>query len=656
MKKIVCSIVGLLGLLQINTICAQKRVDPVLFTFGGKPVTKSEFLRMYTKNLNNVKPDFGEKPVREYLSLYGRFKMKVAEANALQMDTLSSIQNDFGSYKKQLAKTYLTDKEVSEKLVKEVHDRMKKDVRIAHILVTVRSGTDDTMAAYKKIDSVYKALTVGKSDFAKAAQAISEDKQSAINGGDIGYFTALQIVYPFETMAYNTQVGAVSKPFKTIYGYHIIKKLEERPARGEIQVAQILVQVQKSAGESGQAVAKAKIDSIAIQLKKGVNFETLVDKHSDDKFSKNSEGVLTTFKVGEMVQSFENASFALKKAGDISEPIQTDFGYHIIKLIKKMPIKPYDSMKNELSKKVDKDGRMEVARQQYTDKIKLRLNYKENMNAVNQLIDAIPDSVMTNGSYKSANYNTLHAPVFSMNSTTFTQADFASYIETYTRGNIHGQKESTLRSLFKNYAEKVLYDVQENKLVEENDEYRNLLTEYKDGIMLFELTDKTVWSKASSDTTGLKEFYDKNKSKYNWSPSVKADLYRTMDEDAMKSLVKELNITPKKSPEEIVKVVNGDGVQNKAVTESGKFEKSRFPSGLKFVAGKYAPYYKNEDGSFGLIDVAEVFDSPSTKTLAEAKGYVISEYQDYLEKQWNASLEAKYPMLVNEPTLKTIIK
>jgi|688.fasta_scaffold26887_5 peptidyl-prolyl cis-trans isomerase SurA len=657
MRKLIFSITSCLFVLFTFELVAQKKpADATLFTYGGTAVGKNEFLRMYTKNINNTKPDFSDKAVREYLSLYGRFKMKVAEANRLKMDTLSSIQSDFVSYKKQLAKTYLTDKEVTERLVKESHERLKKDVRVAHILLNVSNTTDDSLGAFNRIDSLYKQITSNKADFAKLAEQFSDDKQSGKNGGDLGFFTAMQIVYPFENAAYNTPLNTVSKPFRTIYGYHIVKKLEERPARGEIQVAQILVQVSKSGGEEAKAAAKKKIDSIALALKKGAKFETLVEKHSDDKFSNNSEGVLQTFKVGEMVPAFENASFGLKKPGDIAEPISTDFGYHIIKLIKKIPLRPYDSMKNELTKKVEKDGRIEIARQQYIDKVKVKLNYIEDMNAVNQLIDAIPDSTMDNGTYKADTYSKMIKSVFSLDGNSFTQADFASYIETFTRGRIYGQKASTLRSLFKNYAEKVLYDVQENRLADENEEYKNLLEEYKDGIMLFELTDKTVWSRASTDTTGLQTYYENHKNKYQWAPAVTADLYRTIDEDAMKNLVKELSTLPRKSPEEIVKIVNGDGVQDKAVTESGKFEKTKFPANLNLVTGKYSSYYKNEDGSYGIVDVKEAFDQPTTKTLQEAKGYVISEYQDYLEKQWNQELETKYPLVINEATLKTIIK
>jgi len=243
-----------------------------------------------------------------------------------------------------------------------------------------------------------------------------------------------------------------------------------------------------------------------------------------------------------------------------------------------------------------------------------------------------------------------------MTGVTFNQSDFAHYIETYTKGKIYGQKESTLRSLFKNYSDKVLMDFQENKLIDENEEYRNLITEYRDGIMLFELTDRMVWSKASIDTAGLANYYNNNKAKYVWQPSVTADIYKAVDEAAAKKVVKELNNPSNKTVEEVVKSANGDGVQNKVFYETGKFEKSRFPANLKLEAGKYAPYYKNEDGSYSIVNVKEVFNSPTQKTLAEARGYVISEYQEYLEKEWIANLEAAYPVKVNETTLKSIIK
>ncbi|MBL7771881.1 MAG: peptidylprolyl isomerase [Chitinophagaceae bacterium] len=653
MKKlmIVCS---MMGLFSQNLSAQKKDADPVLFTYGGQPVAKKEFLRMYTKNLNTQKPDFSEKAVREYLTLYSRFKMKVAEAQAMKLDTLKSIDGELTSYKKQLAKTYLTDNEVKDKLVKEAYDRMKKEVEVAHILVSYPRGTDDTLEAKNKIDSLYREVTMNKADFAKLANQYSEDKQSAVNGGNIGYLTALQFVYAFENDAYKTPIGQYSKPFKTIFGYHIIKKLNERPNRGELQVAQLLIQVRKSEGEAGEKAAKQKADSLVAVLRKGGDFKKMVELYSDDKFSKNSDGELPSFGVGAMDPTFENAAFALKNPGDISNPILTKYGFHIIKLLKKIPLRPLDSIRGDLTRRVEKDGRMDFAKVEYTNRTKERLQYKEFPEALTQLINGIKDSDLQNGNFKANDYKNYTKPLFEMAGTQVTQKDFANYIEAYTKGRIYGTKESSLRSLFKNYAEKVLYDHQEEKLMEENEDYRNLINEYKDGIMLFELTDRMVWSKASTDTVGLKKFHEANSSKYIWPPSLKGRYWKTQDEETMKLLVKELSKSPKPSPDDIMKELNASVI--KATYEQGKFEQGRFLDEIKMEPGKFSQYFKNDDGSYSLMDVDEKFDTGTEKTLSEARGLVVSDYQEYLEKYWIAELEMKYPVKTNEAVLKSIIK
>lgn len=656
-KKYMKRVIGLclLGMFLSTFMMAQKKeADPVLFTYGKTPVGKQEFLRMYTKNLNNQKPDFSEAAVKDYLTLYSRFKMKVSEAEELRIDTLKSIDAELTSYKKQLAKTYLTDKEVKEKLVREAYDRMKKDVNVAHILITYPRGTDDTAEAYHKVDSLYTELTKNKADFGTLVKKYSEDKASVPNNGELGYFTAMQVVYAFENEAYLTPVGAYSKPFKTIYGYHIIKKLGERPTRGDLQVAQILIEVRKSEGEEGDKNAKAKADSIVAALKKGADFKKMVELYSQDKFSKNSDGELPTFGVGTMATAFENAAYALKAPGDISAPVKTSFGYHIIKLLKKVPLKPLDSIKTELTRKVEKDGRTDFAKVEYLTRMKERLKYKEYPDALTELINAIKDSDLVNGNYKAKDYRYLNKPLFEMAGTQLTQIDYANYIEAYTKGRMFGTKESSLRSLFKNYAEKVLYDYQESKLMDENEEYRNLMTEYKDGIMLFELTDRMVWTKASTDTVGLKEFHKNNSYKYMWPPTVRGTLYKAQDEETMKKVMAELSRTPKPTPEEVAKTINEGSI--KLSYEKGKFEQGRFIDEIKLEVGKFSKYYKNDDGSYGMVDVEEKFDTGTEKTLDETRGLAVSDYQEYLEKYWIATLEMKYPVKINQDVLKSIIK
>ena len=359
-----------------------------LFTYGTHSVSKEEFLRVYKKNSLNKKPDMTDTSLRSYLELYGLFRMKVAEADKQHLDTVDKIQKDLDSYRKQLAKNYLTDEQITNKLIKEAYKRMKEDVRVAHILITCPPGAD-SMVVYKKIDSIYQAIMSGKATFESMARGYSDDKGSKEIGGDIGYFSALQTVYPLENAAYATPVGKVSKPFRTQFGYHIIKVLEKHADRGQVKIAQILFLSPKSRGEEGMEAARKKADSIEVMLKGGTPFAGLVKAYSDDKYSVNDSGVLKPFGAGKYSPVFENAAFALKKPGDVSEPVKTEYGYHILKLISKTPLQPYDTIYTQLKHKVDNDSRAQSAKEYYFNKIKEKNGYKEYADNIKTVSDAI---------------------------------------------------------------------------------------------------------------------------------------------------------------------------------------------------------------------------------------------------------------------------
>lgn len=654
MKNLLLSIL----VLSISASSIGQNKSPELFSVGNRSVSSSEFLRMYTKNQMNKKVDYSKPALQEYLDLYSLFKMKVSQAMEMQLDTIPAVASEIDSYRKQLAKNYLTNRTVTDRLVKEAYDRKKTDVNVAHILISLRPNTNDTVFQKKTIDSIYRQIKKGKLSFERAAQLYSDDKQSGQYGGSIGYITALQIVYPFENMAYETPKGEITEPFRTVYGYHILKKLNERPARGQVQVAQIMTTVRKSLGEEGKQAARAKIDSAYQELKNGVPFDQVEKKYNEDQFTKNSGGVIPVFGVGKMVPVYEDAAFGLKKKGDFSRVVETANGYHIISLMKKIPLGTFEDEKGLLEKLVQRDGRITIAQDAFVAELKQKFNYKENRAALNELIMAIPDSNLRNGKFDPENYRKMTKTIFSLDGIKFSQADFAKYIKVYTRGRIYGEKENAISTLMDNYAKKVLQDREEVLLEEENPEYRNILQEYKEGILIFELTKQKVWDKAPKDSVGLENFYNAHQSEYMWTPAFKGQVYTVQDESFAKKLVKELNKPGKKTPSIIVKEVNGDGPQDKARVEEGKFEQSRFAEDVKrpFVAGKYLPYFKNKDGSYTLIMVDEVFNSPTQKTLKEAKGYVISDYQDQLEKEWKAELRAKYPLKVNEREFKSLVK
>jgi peptidyl-prolyl cis-trans isomerase SurA len=634
-----------------------------LFTYGTNPVTKQEFLRNYQKNAQNKKPDLSEPALKEYLDLYSLFRMKVREAEILKLDTLESIQRELDNYRKQLAKNYLTDEEVTNRLFREAYDRMKDERHVAHILISAppNMGASDTLKAYATIDSIYKAITQKKADFAALASKYSQDPGSKDKGGDIGFMTALQTIYPFENAVYNTPIGKVSAPFRTSLGYHVVKVIEKRPSRGEVQVAHVLVYTPKSKGKEGIDAARKRIDSAQNDLKHGVSFAEVVKKYSDDKNTINEGGVMPAFGVGRMVPAFEDAAFALKNPGDLSQPVQTDYGFHLIKLVQKTPLKPYDSMQSQIKRMVENDSRAQMARDIYFEKIKQKNGFKENkanFEEVAMALSKIPDTGASANMFKASDYNNMNKVLFTLGKNNYTQKDYVAFAEMLTRGRLVGPKNSVTRDIYNMYVSRVVNDYQEHRLVEENEDFRNLMQEYRDGIMLFELMDQNVWGKASRDTTGLKAFFEANKGKYQWEPGFTGSVYHFKDDASLTAGMKLLNGKKPANDEELITALNTEASPDAVNIQQGHYEFSRFTEvpKEKLIEGKLTAPVKNADGSFTVVKVTKVYNGPSQKSLEDARGYVVSEYQDYLEKKWNEQLRQKYPMKVENGVFSSMVK
>jgi peptidyl-prolyl cis-trans isomerase SurA len=643
-------------------IAAVSTQAQTLFTYGGMPVSKQEFLRVYQKNSINKKTDLSEPALREYLDLYSLFKMKVHEAEGMKLDTVQTISAELDNYRHQLAKNYLTDKEVTNKLVREAYDRMKEEVHVAHILISMSqlSQGSDTVKAYKTIDSLYKAVTKGKADFGKLAMSYSDDKGTRENGGDIGYMTGLQYIYPFENAAYNTPVGKVSAPFRTQFGYHIMKVLDRRPSRGEIQVAHILIGTPKSRGEEGVTAGRRRADSVVAMLRKGVSFDTLVNRYSEDRLSISEKGVLAPFGAGRMVPAFENAAFALKSPGDYSAPVQTEYGFHIIKLLNRMPLKPFDSLKDNLARRIENDSRAQVARDEFMARIKAQHGYKEYpaaLNAVISKLSALPDTGARANTFTAQDFRSMTAPVFELGGQKYVQSDLMNFAEGLTHGRINGPKGAVMHDIYKLYVERTVNDFEEHHLAETNTDFRNLMEEYRNGIMLFELMDRNVWGKASKDTVGLKGFYAQNPNKWQWEPGFTGAVYRFKDEASMKKGMAILQKGNTKD-EDLYRAMNTEGNADVVNVTRGHYEFSRFKEvpQASIVKGKFSPAVRGTDGSYTIVKADNVYVQPTDKTLDEARGYAVAEYQDALEKTWNAQLRAKYPMKVDEPVFKSMVQ
>lgn len=633
-----------------------------LFTYGGQSVTKADFLRVYQKNGSQKKADLSEKALRDYLDLYSLFRMKVAEAEAQKLDTAVSLQREMESYRRQLSRTYISDPSTTEKLITEAYDRRKTVVEVAHILISLPAATRDTAAAWQKADSLYNEANKKGADFGALAAKYSADNGSKARNGVVGYITALQTVYPFENVAYNTPVGKISKPFRTQFGYHILKVLNRKPAQGEVEVSQIMAVTLKSKGDEGAAAARRTIDSARKDLAAGMSWNDAVKKYSQDRYSKDNNGLLKPFGVGRTVPAFEDAAFALKAPGDLSQPVQTEYGIHLLKLEKKIPMKPFDSVRDELRRKVENDARGQIAKDNYTAGVKARYHYQEigeNLDSViARVTRAIPDTGKKAGRFRAADYANDQTALILINKKVYTAADFMRFAAESANNYLSGNKEAGLRELFQMYSASVLNDFQIQSLEKENTEFRGLLTEYRDGILLFDLMDRNVWSKASKDSVGLAVFYEMRKDKYKWEEGFEGTVYRFKDrktaEDAMAMMQSSMDTTKERL---LLEKFNTPATPGAVTAQRGKFEWSRFTDFSKgqLTAGKPSAIKTNADNTFDVVYVKRFVNAGEPKTLAEARGYVVAEYQDYLEKTWNESLRKKYPLVVNESAFRAMV-
>ncbi len=628
-----------------------------LFTYGSRSVSKDDFLRVYKKNSINKKPDMSEKELRGYLDLYALFRMKVAEADKQQLDTVQSIGRELDNYRRQLAKNYLTDEQVTNKLIREAYDRMKENVHAAHIVISCPLGTD-TVRPYKLIDSIYHVIESKKQTFEQMAKEFSDDKATKDNGGDVGYLSSLQSVYPFENAIYSTGVGMVSRPFKTQFGYHIVKVIEKHADKGQVKVAQILIQTSKAGGEASINAARKRADSIEVMLKGGADFTELVKKYSDDKFSVADDGVMKTFGTGKYVHGFEDAAFALKKPGDVSAPVQTEYGFHIIKLLAKYPLAPFDSMQPMIKRKVENDSRSQVAKDIFFARIKEKNGFKEysaNLEEVFNKLMAIPDTGKDAKMIIANNYSAMNKPVFSLAGKNYTQNDFVKFFEGLSHGRINGPKSGVIHDGYSIYVDNVVNDFEEHKLVEENIEFKHLMEEYRDGIMLFELMDRNVWSKAAHDTIGLKAFYESHKNKYMWEPGFEGSVYKFKNRAAMDTT---MDLVAKKfTDDSIVRILNTPANPDRVSIQRGRYEFSRFKDATQAeLTQNKRKIIPTGNGTYTVVLARELFAVPTQKSLDEARGYVVAEYQDFLEKQWNEKMKSQYPLKVNETVFKSMVK
>lgn len=649
MNKIIASC--LLALSGSVLFAQESFSESTLFTVANDTVTAGEYMAVYNKN-RNLGEDIDPKTPSEYLDMYINFKLKVHEAKELGMDTMPGFMREYGSYRDQLAKPYLTDKDVTEELIEQAYERMQYDVRASHIMVAIPRGAapEDTAKAYAEIMDIKSKIQKG-ADFSEMAQQFSADTYSAKRGGDLGYFTVFNMVYPFEEAVYTADEGELVGPVKTRFGYHLIKKTDQRKARGEIIVNHILIISNAKSTPEEKAAAEKKINEIYNELEGGADFSTLAKQYSEDKSSAKNGGRMFPFGINKMYIEFEDAAFGLKNQGDYTKPVQTEVGWHIIQLEEHKGIPAKEIALADIKSKVDRDERSQQSRMSIIKKLKKEYNFSEYPKVMKTAFSQIDESFLE-GKYKPGKIKSASKVVFEFADKKYTVEDVITAMVAKQTMNKGVALSVALNKYYKMYTEEEIISYEKSRLAKKYPEYRLLSREYYEGILLFDLTEDKVWRKSVTDTTGLKEYYSANADKYQWKERYQAYVIDAASAKVAKKAAKML-----KKGTAMTKVqaeLNAESELNVKI-DSNMYETgaSKVVDSVEKVVGYSKPM--EVEGRFFVVGIEAIVPAGG-KTYEEARGLVISDYQNYLEEQWIKDLKAKYDVEVDDSVLEKVVK
>lgn len=651
----------LLAALMPAMLFAQGWKSKTLIKMGDKTITAQEFMDVYEKN--NVKSDvIDKKDVDEYLDMFVNFKLKVTEAEALKMDTLPKFVKEFEGYRKQLAKPYLSNDEETENLVEEAYDRMHWDINASHILVRcdINAVPADTLKAYKKALALRERVLKGE-DFGDLAYDKSEDPSAhdtVVNGrfykgnrGNLGYFTVFDMVYPFETGAYNTPIGELSMPVRSDFGYHIIKVNSKTTACGMVTAAHIFLVVDDKDPLKTDSIVREKAFNIYNEIAKdGKNWDAIARRYSEDKGTATNGGVLTPFKVSQIVPEFIDVVKQLNP-GEFSEPVKTSYGYHIIKLVNTKGIRSFDDEKENIKKRVEKDMRAKASDEIVMKRIMKENKFKEYVKVKDEFIATV-DSSLNQGQYVMAEGVKTNKVLFKFNKQKYTVGDFAAFLKTKTNSQPFMSPAAYAYKLYDEYLKTETFAYEDAHLEEKYPEFKMLVTEYHDGILLFDLMDKEVWKKAEKDTLGLQNYYEEHMNEYMWGERIKTIFVVVPTPDKVKlveSLLKnDLSIDSIRS---IIKKADLRGVSAKS---------QYFQHGdnvdideIEWIPGKIYTIPSTVDKMTRIVKILEI-RQPEPKSFREAKGLVTSAYQTKLEEDWVESLKEKYNPQIDAKILEKV--
>lgn len=636
-------------LLFCGIIQAQKTEDKTLLTVDGKPVSAGEFIRMYKKS--NEPGKTGD--IDLYLDQFVVFKLKVTDAIHEGYDTSKAFITELKGYREQLAQTYLSDPQAKENLLKMAYQRSLTEINAWHILISLPpdANPDDTLKAWKKARDVKERIVQGES-FEQVARSSSDDPSVKNNGGNLGYFTVFQMITPFEDAAYKLKKGQISDPVRTPYGYHIIFVVNKRPSSGKIKVAHIMKTVPQGSSEKEIKTAEDSIWSIYKNILGGASFSEMAAKFSDHRESASRGGEINWFGAGEIISDFAEAAFSLSKNGDFTKPVKTVYGWHIIKRIDRKPPGTFEETRSYLESRINESYLNSLSKRSFIEKLKKEYKYRIISSAYRWFVENSDTSVIK-GLARYDRKGMPGGPIYIFANQQLSTRDFANYIE--KRGSMIETKDSVffINNSIETYLSDHIINYENSILESKYPEFRYLMNEFHDGILLFEISGNKVWNRSQDDSTGLKSFYEENKMKYLTRETMSGKVYKLRETGGMKKLSSAYT-KYRKSGDTDSKMVKK--FINKGDTLISIYE-GTWTRGDNNEMGKinWSPgMHETTLDGFPAIVIVNKITPPQPLPLSEVRGDMISEYQDYLEKTWIKQLKEKYSVKIDKNVLDEV--
>lgn len=621
-----------------------------LFTYGPNKVSREEFLKAFRKN--NAEGQANEKAYRDYLDLYIRFKLKVQAARDLKMDTSQAQQQEIQVFRDQIADGFMTDEATLNRLIDEALLRQEKDIRLGHIYLSVppNPGAIELQRVWEKARGIHQRLEKGAS-FESQAREYSDDPSAAIHQGDIGYITAFVLPYALENVVYALTPGAFSAPVQSGSGIHIFKHLGDRMALGTVKVAQVLISFPPDASAEQRSSASKLADSLYQLLKNGADFGKIALQYSADNLTYQTGGELQEFGVGEYEPAFEATAFSLAEDGEISTPIPTSYGYHIIKRLGRNTMLAANSIdRREACKRaVLENDRNALIRAALLERIKSETRFRT-FPIDSAALDHIADSLLQGKPMPVLPGIKESTPVMAYDGQQVKLGEWTKQLSMMVElGTASSAKSGHL--LFKDFIESNLIEYYRSHLERFNKNFAAQLQEFKDGNLLFEIMQRKIWDVAAADSNALKKYYEAHKSHYWWEPSADALVVTASDEAMVNEAIASLTKSVKNWRTLIAQ--SNSALQG----DSGRFELSQMPvpEGTQVRDGMVTPSMKNEADNIMLFCyILKVYPQKEPRSFPDAKGFVINDYQNELENRWVTTLRSKYPVKVNEAVFKTL--